>query len=73
MSDKLKVGILGGTGMVGQRFIALLENHPWFEVTTNCCKSPVCRKDLCRGSRRQMENGYSHAGGSKEYCCHECK
>ncbi|MCI8788712.1 MAG: aspartate-semialdehyde dehydrogenase [Lachnospiraceae bacterium] len=34
MSDKLKVGILGGTGMVGQRFIALLEDHPWFEVTT---------------------------------------
>ncbi|MCI9072872.1 MAG: aspartate-semialdehyde dehydrogenase [Lachnospiraceae bacterium] len=33
MGDKLKVGILGGTGMVGQRFIALLENHPWFEVT----------------------------------------
>ena len=33
MSDKLKVGILGGTGMVGQRFSALLENHPWFEVT----------------------------------------
>ncbi len=34
MSDKLKVGILGGTGMVGQRFISLLEDHPWFEVTT---------------------------------------
>jgi len=34
MSDKLRVGILGGTGMVGQRFISLLENHPWFEVTT---------------------------------------
>ena len=34
MSQKLKAGILGGTGMVGQRFIALLENHPWFEVTT---------------------------------------
>lgn len=31
---KLKVGILGGTGMVGQRFISLLENHPWFEVVT---------------------------------------
>lgn len=28
MSEKLKVGILGGTGMVGQRFISLLENHP---------------------------------------------
>ena len=34
MDNKLKVGILGGTGMVGQRFIALLENHPWYEVTT---------------------------------------
>ena len=34
MSEKLKVGILGGTGMVGQRFISILENHPWFEVTT---------------------------------------
>ena len=34
MSEKLKVAILGGTGMVGQRFISLLENHPWFEVTT---------------------------------------
>ena len=34
MEQKLKVGILGATGMVGQRFISLLENHPWFEVTT---------------------------------------
>ena len=31
---KLRVGILGATGMVGQRFISLLDNHPWFEVTT---------------------------------------
>ncbi len=30
---KTKVGILGATGMVGQRFVQLLENHPWFEVT----------------------------------------
>ena len=29
---KYKVGILGATGMVGQRFATLLENHPWFEV-----------------------------------------
>ncbi len=32
VEKKFRVGILGGTGMVGQRFIALLENHPWFEV-----------------------------------------
>ncbi len=31
---RLKVGILGATGMVGQRFIALLEDHPWYEVVT---------------------------------------
>jgi len=34
MSNKLKVGIVGGTGLVGQRFITLLENHPWFEVVS---------------------------------------
>lgn len=34
LDKKLRVGILGGTGMVGQRFISLLENHPWYEVVT---------------------------------------
>ena len=34
MEKKLRVGVLGATGMVGQRFIALLENHPWYEVVT---------------------------------------
>ena len=33
MKTKHPVGILGATGMVGQRYIQLLENHPWFEVT----------------------------------------
>jgi aspartate-semialdehyde dehydrogenase len=33
MSNKLSVGILGATGIVGQRFIQMLENHPWFEVS----------------------------------------
>lgn len=32
MSAKLKVGILGATGFVGQRFVTLLENHPYFEI-----------------------------------------
>jgi aspartate-semialdehyde dehydrogenase len=34
MAVSLRVGVLGATGMVGQRFLALLENHPWFKVTT---------------------------------------
>lgn len=31
--NKLKVGVIGGTGMVGQRFVSLLAEHPWFELT----------------------------------------
>ena len=30
--NKIKVGILGATGMVGQNYLRLLQNHPWFEV-----------------------------------------
>ena len=33
MQNKLPVGILGATGMVGQRYIQLLEDHPWFQIT----------------------------------------
>ncbi len=33
MEQKLRVGVLGATGMVGQRFLSILENHPWYEVT----------------------------------------
>ena len=32
MANKLKAGVLGATGMVGQRFVSLLGNHPWFEL-----------------------------------------
>ena len=32
MTAKIPVGILGATGIVGQRFVQLLEHHPWFEV-----------------------------------------
>ena len=53
MSDKLKVGILGGTGMVGQRFIALLENHPWYEVT------------VIAASPRSVGQTYEEAAGGR--------
>ena len=32
MDRKLKVGVIGATGMVGQNYLRLLANHPWFEV-----------------------------------------
>ena len=37
--EKYKVGIIGGTGMVGQRFITLMENHPWFQLTAIAASS----------------------------------
>ena len=36
MEKKLRVGVIGATGYVGQRFITLLENHPWFECVALC-------------------------------------
>ena len=31
--EKINVGVIGATGMVGQNYLRLLENHPWFDVT----------------------------------------
>ena len=72
MSEKLRVGILGATGMVGQRFISLLENHPWFEVVTLAASPRSAGKTYEEAVARQMENGYSNAGSSKEYRSYEC-
>ena len=67
MSEKLRVGILGATGMVGQRFISLLENHPWFEVVTLAASPRSAGKTYEEAVGGQMENGHSNAGSSKEY------
>lgn len=58
MSEKLRVGILGGTGMVGQRFISLLDNHPWFEVVTIAAseRSAGMRYEDAVEGRWKMEN-----------------
>ncbi|MCR5452665.1 MAG: aspartate-semialdehyde dehydrogenase [Lachnospiraceae bacterium] len=57
MSDKLRVGILGGTGMVGQRFISLLNDHPWFEVTEIAAspRSAGNRYEDCVSGRWKMD------------------
>ena len=57
MNKKLRVGILGGTGMVGQRFIALLEDHPWFEVTTIAASPRSAGKtyEQCVAGRWKMD------------------
>lgn len=50
---KYKVGIVGATGMVGQRFMTLLENHPWFDVV------------VLAASSRSAGKTYADAIGSK--------
>ena len=57
MSEKLKVGIIGATGMVGQRFVTLLDNHPWFEVTTLAASAHSAGKtyEQAVGARWKME------------------
>ena len=56
MNEKLRVGILGGTGMVGQRFISLLEGHPWFEVVAIAASPRSAGKtyEECVGDRWKM-------------------
>ena len=53
MKESFNVGIIGATGMVGQRFIELLENHPWFKVT------------VLAASGRSAGKSYRDAVGSK--------
>ena len=58
MNEKLKVGILGATGMVGQRFISLLDNHPWFEVVTLAASERSAGKtyEEAVGAKWKMDN-----------------
>ena len=44
MTNKLKAGIIGATGYVGQRFITLLTDHPWFEIAALAASSRSANK-----------------------------
>ena len=72
MSEKLRVGILGATGMVGQRFISLLENHPWFEVVTVAASPRSAGKtyEEAVGGRWKMDTPMPEG---QESCCYERK
>ena len=47
--QQYRVGIIGATGMVGQRFVLLLKEHPWFQVTCLAASWPQRRQDLPGG------------------------
>ncbi|MCI8465043.1 MAG: aspartate-semialdehyde dehydrogenase [Lachnospiraceae bacterium] len=58
MTEKLKVGVLGATGMVGQRFVSLLAEHPWYEVVTVAASPRSAGKtyEEAVGSRWKLDN-----------------
>ncbi len=55
--EKLKVGVIGGTGMVGQRFVTLMEHHPWFQLTAIAASGRSAGKpyEQAVGSRWMMD------------------
>ena len=55
--SKMKVGVVGATGMVGQRFLTLLDNHPYFEVTALAASSRSAGKtyEEAVGTRWKMK------------------
>jgi aspartate-semialdehyde dehydrogenase len=55
MSNKIKVGILGATGAVGQRFVQMLQGHPWFDIHALCASARSAGKryaDACNWNLR---------------------
>jgi aspartate-semialdehyde dehydrogenase len=55
MQNKYPIGILGATGMVGQRYIQLLENHPWFEVAWLAASDRSSGKAYCEAVKWRLD------------------
>ncbi len=61
MKKQYRVGIIGATGMVGQRFATLLENHPWFDVTALGGQFPFGWQNVYRSGRRTLGHGDAYS------------
>ncbi|HEX9115684.1 MAG TPA: aspartate-semialdehyde dehydrogenase, partial [Anaerolineae bacterium] len=55
--EKIKVGILGATGAVGQRFIQLLSGHPWFEIAALTASERSIGKRYGQAARWLLRGG----------------
>ena len=53
--ERRRVGILGATGMVGQRFIQLLSNHPWFEIAWLAASDRSAGKTYAEACRWKLD------------------
>ena len=68
---KLEVGILGATGMVGQRFVSLLEDHPWFEVAWLGASDRSAGKTYAEACNWRLRNPMPER--ARRLPVHECK
>jgi len=68
---KLEVGILGATGMVGQRFVSLLEHHPWFEVRWLAASERSAGKNYAEACSWRLREALPKA--MRDLPVHECK
>jgi aspartate-semialdehyde dehydrogenase len=68
---KLEVGILGATGMVGQRFASLLEHHPWFEIKWLAASERSAGKPYAEACNWRVREPMPK--GVRELAVHECK
>ena len=55
--EKYRVGIIGATGMVGQRFITLLAEHPWFEISALAASSRSAGKPYAEAVGKRWAMG----------------
>ena len=69
--NKIEVGILGATGMVGQRFVSLLEHHPWFEVRWLAASDRSAGKTYGEACNWRVRDPMP--GAARELTVHECK
>ena len=69
--NKLEVGILGATGMVGQRFVSLLEHHPWFEIKWLAASERSAGKTYREACNWRLRDPLPKSAG--DLPVHECK
>ncbi|MEJ2010329.1 MAG: aspartate-semialdehyde dehydrogenase [Acidobacteriota bacterium] len=68
---KLEVGILGATGMVGQRFVSLLEHHPWFEASWLAASDRSAGKKYAEACNWRLREPMP--APARDMAVHECK
>ena len=68
---KIEVGILGATGMVGQRFVSLLEHHPWFEAKWLAASERSAGKSYAEACNWRLHDAMPEA--ARKFPVHECK